>query len=268
MQKIKNFFVSFKNIIKKIFKKYQRIRDTFVPLSTIRWSLFGILLIIFFARVIITQRYFVVSYCLGVFLLNYFINFLSPKIDPELAEQEEEIENEINGDQQETTLPIHSNDEFKPFMRKLPEYKFWEKSFYATIISLFSTLSDDLDFPIYWPLLLFYFLILFLVAMRNQLAHMIKYRYIPFNFKKKKFNKKKNSTENLNNQNNNNNDNDNNNNQLNSFQVNALNTAFGVNSNNDSLSLNYQKKPNQTLKPIVSTRASLLFKQRNNLRKL
>ena len=41
------------------------------------------------------------------------------------------------------------------------------------------------DVPVFWPILLMYFLVLFFVTMKRQIKHMIKYRYVPFSFGKK-----------------------------------------------------------------------------------
>ncbi|CAH8459814.1 unnamed protein product [Schistosoma rodhaini] len=47
---------------------------------------------------------------MGIFLLNRLIDFLSPKIVPETSTDE--------------VLPTKSSEEFRPFLRKLPELKF------------------------------------------------------------------------------------------------------------------------------------------------
>jgi len=47
------------------------------------------------------------------------------------------------------------------------------------------TFFGFLDIPVFWPILLIYFLILFSVTMRKQIRHMIKYKYIPFSMGKK-----------------------------------------------------------------------------------
>ena len=63
--------------------------------------------------------------------------FLSPQIDPE---EEEEINSE---------LPLgETNDEKKPFIRKLPEFKFWYQMTRALIICLFLTLTSMTDIPV------------------------------------------------------------------------------------------------------------------------
>lgn len=44
-----------------------------------------------------------------------------------------------------------------------------------------------MNIPVFWPILVLYFLILFFMTMRKQIRHMIKYRYIPFNIGKKAY---------------------------------------------------------------------------------
>ena len=39
--------------------------------------------------------------------------------------------------------------------------------------------------PVFWPILLMYWLVLLFVTMKRQIKHMIKYRYIPFSLGKK-----------------------------------------------------------------------------------
>ncbi len=41
------------------------------------------------------------------------------------------------------------------------------------------------DVPVFWPILLMYWFVLFFVTMKRQIKHMIKYRYIPFSIGKK-----------------------------------------------------------------------------------
>ena len=41
------------------------------------------------------------------------------------------------------------------------------------------------DVPVFWPILLMYWFVLFFVTMKRQIKHMIKYRYIPFSMGKK-----------------------------------------------------------------------------------
>ncbi|CAG8466272.1 15889_t:CDS:2 [Dentiscutata erythropus] len=57
---------------------------------------------------------------LGIYLLNLFLAFLQPKFDPslELDIAESEVE-------EGPSLPTKAEEEFRPFIRRLPEFKFW-----------------------------------------------------------------------------------------------------------------------------------------------
>ena len=76
-----------------------------------------------------------------IFLLNLLIGFLSPAIDPEAGEDGGPL------------LPT-SNEEFRPFSRRLPEMKMWHSSMRAIVASLFMTLFGFFDVPVFWPILL------------------------------------------------------------------------------------------------------------------
>ena len=66
-----------------------------------------------FLHVYYVQGFYVVSYGLGTYVLNLLIGLLSPKEDPEL-----EV---LDG----ASLPMKGSDEFKPFIRHIPEFRFW-----------------------------------------------------------------------------------------------------------------------------------------------
>lgn len=87
------------------------------------------------------------------------------------------------------SLPKTADDEFKPFIRRLPEFKFWFWTTRAFLIAFFCTFVPFLDIPVFWPILLLYFVLLFALTMRRQIKHMIKYRYIPFDIGKKSYKK-------------------------------------------------------------------------------
>ena len=81
-------------------------------------------------------------------------------------------------------LPKADSDEFRPFARRVPEFKFWKSCTWSIFICLFLTMFRPLDIPVFWPILLMYFIILFGVTMKRQIKHMIKHKYIPLNFGK------------------------------------------------------------------------------------
>ena len=91
------------------------------------------------------------TYALGIYILNLFIAFLTPKIDPALQDLDGKnivfLMNQLfhvhvlgyviftcfpvdDG----PSLPTKSNEEFRPFMRRLPEFKFWWVSKFNVIM--------------------------------------------------------------------------------------------------------------------------------------
>ncbi|KAH1017714.1 hypothetical protein HUJ05_008316 [Dendroctonus ponderosae] len=103
-------------IYTRLSQSYQGLLDKTVPWVKARW-LFGIkLVIVFLARILLTQGWYIVAYALGIYHLNLFISFLTPKMDPAL-----DFDAEENGPE----LPMRANEEFRPFIRRLPEFKFW-----------------------------------------------------------------------------------------------------------------------------------------------
>lgn len=98
-----------------------------------------------------------VCYSLGIYLLNLFLAFLQPKFDPSLT-QDEGLE---DGDASQPTLPTKQDEEFRPFIRRLPEFKFWHSSTRAIAIAFFCTWWGVFNVPVFWPVLVVYFIILF-----------------------------------------------------------------------------------------------------------
>jgi len=97
----------------------------------------------------------IVAYSLGIYLLNLFLAFLSPKFDPAL-EQDEGME-----DGNASGLPTKEDQEFRPFVRRLPEFKFWYSTTKAISIGFFCSWFEIFNLPVFWPVLVVYWLILF-----------------------------------------------------------------------------------------------------------
>ena len=102
-------------------------------------------------------------------------------------------------------LPTKVNEEFRPFIRRLPEFKFWYSVSKSTVIAVVCTFFEVFNVPVFWPILVMYFITLFCLTMKRQIKvisytyyrifelipflfqHMIKYRYIPFTHGKPKY---------------------------------------------------------------------------------
>ncbi|KAL8738837.1 MAG: hypothetical protein Q9181_000441 [Wetmoreana brouardii] len=165
---------------------YQSYLDKCTPYTAYRWIGTGVLLTLFFLRIVLAQGWYIVCYSLGIYLLNLFLAFLQPKIDPSLTQDEGLEDGEVAG----TSLPTKKDEEFRPFIRRLPEFKFWHSATRAIAISFFCTWWGIFNVPVFWPVLVVYFLILFSLTMRRQIQHMIKYRYVPFSFGKARYNQR------------------------------------------------------------------------------
>ncbi len=59
----------------------------------------------------------------------------------------------------------------------------------AVLFAFFLTFFEAVNIPVFWPILLIYFLALFVMTMKKQILHMIKHRYIPFSVGKKTYGK-------------------------------------------------------------------------------
>ncbi|KAG8529988.1 retention in endoplasmic reticulum protein 1 [Bacidia gigantensis] len=117
---------------------YQSYLDKATPYKAYRWTGSGVLLFMFMIRIVTSQGWYIVCYTLGIYLLNLFLAFLQPKIDPSLT-QDEGLE---DGSTNEPTLPTKESEEFRPFIRRLPEFKFWHNATRAIAIAgiLYNTL--------------------------------------------------------------------------------------------------------------------------------
>lgn len=194
-----------KNALDKALTLNRRVHalvDSTAPFPLQRWGGTGALLFIFMLRIVLAHGWYIVCYALFIYLLNLFLAFLTPKFDPafetDLAAQDVE--------EGEPGLPTSSGakrggglmsgvfsgaqaqedqDEFRPFIRRLPEFKFWVSATQAIGIALFTTLFSAFDVPVFWPILVVYFAVLFAITMRRQIQHMVRYKYLPFDIGRK-----------------------------------------------------------------------------------
>ncbi|XP_076035436.1 protein RER1 isoform X2 [Oratosquilla oratoria] len=160
-----------------ISRLFQYYLDKWTPHTASRWVFTVVLIAGFLIRIFLMQGWYIICYALGIYHLNLFLAFLTPKIDPAFGQDDEDG----------PSLPTKANEEFRPFMRRLPEFKFWYSVTKSTLIALFCTFFQVFNVPVFWPILVMYFITLFLITMKRQIKHMIKYRYIPFTFGKPRY---------------------------------------------------------------------------------
>lgn len=178
--------------------RYQTILDRLNGKPMVRWGIFSGLFLLYLLRIFIWGGWYIVTYALGIYYLNLLIAFLSPQVDPEAENDYDAYDDELSSGSLGSNRNFkkggssfgasgRSDEEFRPFIRRLPEFKFWYSTTRAAVIALFFTTSRAFDIPVYYPILLGYFVILFVLTMRKQIQHMIKYKYVPFTVGKKSY---------------------------------------------------------------------------------
>ncbi|KAI0696671.1 retrieval of early ER protein Rer1 [Cerioporus squamosus] len=166
-------------------RQYQQWLDRVTPFVLYRWLSTAGLLALFMLRIVFAQGWYIVCYAHAIYLLNLFLAFLQPRFDPSLQDDLLADELEEGEEASPSPLPSQRDDEFRPFVRRLPEWQFWLSATRATIFALLATFFEMFDVPVYWPILVVYFFVLFALTMRRQIQHMIKYKYIPFDLGRK-----------------------------------------------------------------------------------
>ena len=98
--------------VAKFNQRTQILLDKAAPLILPRWVLWAVTLLAYAVRVWMLKGFYIVTYGLGIYNLNLLLGFITPQVDPELEHDA-------------PALPTKSDQEFKPFVRRLPEFKFW-----------------------------------------------------------------------------------------------------------------------------------------------
>ena len=144
-------------------QEYQKYLDASTPYVPHRWGATTLILTAFFVRILTAQGWYIVAYCLGIYLLNLFLAFLQPKFDPSVNDNEG-LE---DGESSQNVLPTKNDEEFRPFIRRLPEFKFWHSATRAIVLSLFCSFFEIFNLPVFWPVLVMYWLILFSLTSKS-----------------------------------------------------------------------------------------------------
>lgn len=165
---------TFDRVRANITRKWEHYKGKTVPFTYTRWISLAVLVALYYLRVHILAGWYIVTYGLAIYLLNLFIGFLSPPVD---------------ADGEGPLLPLNTNDpdEYRPFTRRVGEFQFWYKSTMATCLCFFMTFFSVFNIPVFWPILLVYFITLFGMTMKRQIKHMRKYGYVPWSYGKKTY---------------------------------------------------------------------------------
>jgi hypothetical protein len=77
----------------------------------------------------------------------------------------------------ELKVTLHTHFQHCSFVDRYALTKAFCVAFVLTFFPMF-------DVPVFWPILLLYWIVLFALTMKRQIRHMIKYKYVPFSFGK------------------------------------------------------------------------------------
>lgn len=184
---------------------HRRALDALAPRTLERWVGLCVGLLLFTLRIVLVQGYYIVAYMLAIFLLNQLLLFLQPKDRASLLAAVSSATGGAaasagggaasgggggggasGGGTTPDALPTRENEEFRPFVRRLPEFTFWHGASVATVLALCATAFPIFDVPVFWPVLVVYFLMLFAVTMRRQWQDMKKLRYVPWDIGQKR----------------------------------------------------------------------------------
>lgn len=149
-----------RQFFQRLGQSYQGLLDKCTPHTHARWVGAVVLIALFLLRVFLSHGWYIVTYALGIYHLNLFIAFLTPKMDPAL---------DLDGEDGGPELPTRSNEEFRPFIRRLPEFKFWYAVTKSTVIGMVCTCFEMFNIPVFWPILVLYFITLFCITMKRQI---------------------------------------------------------------------------------------------------
>ncbi|KAK6923082.1 Retrieval of early ER protein Rer1 [Dillenia turbinata] len=114
-------------------RRYQHLLDKITPRILLRWIAFAAIALIYVLRVYFVNGFYLVSYGIGIYVLNLLMGFLSPQENPEIYDG--------------PILPTRNSDEFRPFVRLLSEFKFWYSLTRAFCIGLVMTFFRVFDVP-------------------------------------------------------------------------------------------------------------------------
>lgn len=166
-------------LILRLDRRCQQLLDRVAPYQLYRWITLVSLLAIFMLRILYLEGFYIVVYALFIYILNHFILFLQPKDRASLIAK-------VSNPDEAPALPTNDDDEFRPFVRRLPEFRFWYSTTFATLVAIWTTFFPAFDVPVFWPVLLFYSVVLFVATMRRQWLDMKKLKYVPWDIGAKK----------------------------------------------------------------------------------
>lgn len=155
---------------------HQILIDKTGPKIWLRWTFFGVLLLLFFMKIFVTGSHHLIAYCLGVYLVHGFVLFATPKDERIPDPFEEDDINDIENDY----TPVSVDNNLRPFIRNMPEFTYWLFCIKIVIGSLLLSMFSFTDIPVYTPILVLYFVFMISATVIKLWRHSSKYNYSLF----------------------------------------------------------------------------------------
>uniref|UniRef100_A0A6N2ME06 Protein RER1 n=1 Tax=Salix viminalis TaxID=40686 RepID=A0A6N2ME06_SALVM len=153
-------------------RMYRYYLDRATPHTVCRWIGTLVMVAVYCSRLYYVRGFYIIVYGLGVYVVNLLSGFLSLLVDPEHEHSDGPL------------LPTKCFDEFKPLIRRLPEFKFWYSFTRAFIMAFVMTFFPVFDVPVVWSILLCSWTLIFFVTMGCQIRYLIRHKCILFNIGK------------------------------------------------------------------------------------
>jgi hypothetical protein len=162
-------------LLRRATQTQQRFLDKTVPHTYGRWGAFAALLILYFVRIFVVGGFYIITYGLCIHLLYLVVLFLTP------------LENPDDQQHSDAMLAHKAGDEFKPYVPKVQEFKVWWNMTRVVLVCFFLTMFSFLDIPVFWPILVIYFVVLFVTQLSGRIKHMMKHKYVPWDRQKPRY---------------------------------------------------------------------------------
>ena len=164
----------------KLRQAYQRISDRIVPFRAIRWIVFTLFMILFYIRVIyVLQGFFVVAYGVSIHMIYLLVLMITPLSDPE--------DHVDPGGLLPTAGSRRGTEDVKAWTPKGLEFKVWRSVLKVLLVGYGCTLFGVFDIPVFWPILVMYFLVLFVTLIGGRVQDMVSKKYVPWTTNKPKY---------------------------------------------------------------------------------
>ncbi|KAH7827681.1 putative retrieval of early ER protein Rer1 [Monocercomonoides exilis] len=159
----------------------QFIMDQLTNKYALRWTVFILLILIYYLRVFVLKKgFYFITYFWAISEIALIVRFFTPD-DP--IDKDFTGELILPGAAADTPAASQSgSDEYRPFISQLPEFKFWKKSMAGILTVHFLVFFPIFDIPVIPFILVIYFVCFTIIALQAPIKQIIRTKRLPFDF--------------------------------------------------------------------------------------